>query len=339
MNGLTPQPHSPKTYSAGGKGESSPLALNSPPSRRGTSEFGKGAGGLGGFTLLEALVAIIMLAAIMAALTLALSTALRAQQTAQAQQERMGTVRAVFALITRDVQAAFASNNNPACVFMASPPGAGNANTSTLLTLTTLTHRIDSSDPNVNGNTSTANAPPSQNANADLPQADFALVRYAFDPVKGVLTRVVSAVPNLQTLMQSTPAPADTVAQNLQGVTLRFWDPKSADLARGVGFRAADQQGAQGQSSQMGASGSAGASANSGTTNNSASSGSGDTSLPSAVEITVVLGSKGGPLASYTTTVPILTPQIPTDPNTASGTTGSAGGLSGGGPTGSGGGQ
>lgn len=285
--------------------------------------------GISGFTLLEALVAIIMLAAIMAALTLALSTALRAQQTAQTQQERMGTVRAVFALIARDVQAALASNNNPACVFMATPPGAGNTNASSLLTLTTLTHRIDSHDPNVNGETSGLSAVPPQNANSDSPQADFALVRYVFAPNGGTLTRTVSAVPNLQTLTQSTPSPKDTVAQNLQDVHLRFWDPNQQMWREDWDFEQQNQQSAQGQNGQTGVS--SNSLANNSTTGN-ANSGSGDTSLPSAVEITVTLGSKEGALASYSTTIPVLTPQVPTDPNAA----GSAGGTGGSAGTGAG---
>ena len=72
-----------------------------------------------GFTLLEALVALVIFGVLTLSLSLALTTALHAQVYAQQRQQEEGTVRAIFGSLSRDVQAAYVSLSNPAAIFIA----------------------------------------------------------------------------------------------------------------------------------------------------------------------------------------------------------------------------
>src|SRR5262249_46568601 len=118
--------------------------------------------------------------------------------------------------------------SNPASVFISgSGQGSGlglggAAQSNSLLTLTTLSQRIqadDLTDPNQSG--TPAMQPP-------LPQSGCAVVRYDLDPQSGMLTRIASSVPNLQTLMQMTPGPDDLLAPDVVNLKLSFWDPNQS---------------------------------------------------------------------------------------------------------------
>src|SRR5262245_18590019 len=72
-----------------------------------------------GFTLMEALVALIIFGIITSAVSLSLSAAMNAHRISTERQEETGSVRALFGALTRDIQAAIASPNDPNSVFMA----------------------------------------------------------------------------------------------------------------------------------------------------------------------------------------------------------------------------
>lgn len=190
-----------------------------------------------GFTLLETLVAMVIFGIITVSLSLAFSVALQSQQTNTTRFEESGSVRIVMDTLTRDIEQAYASAQNPACVFIAGSDQGGAANSSNissgLLTLTTRSNRInapyaaDPNDPNSQNGQSgpTLGNTTQDNNDTTPPQSDPALVRYDLDPQSGVLQRTVFAIPNLQYLSQNASGGPETVlANNIVSLTLRFWD-------------------------------------------------------------------------------------------------------------------
>src|SRR5581483_410100 len=115
-----------------------------------------------GFTLVEALIALVIFGLITFALSMSISVALRAQTVSTERQQDTGEVRAIFGQLNRDLNAASGSLNNPASAFIAGgSQGGRNATGSGLLTLTTLSHRIEADDL-AGGNPVTTAAPPPQ---------------------------------------------------------------------------------------------------------------------------------------------------------------------------------
>lgn len=70
-----------------------------------------------GFTLIEMLVALVMLALITVATAYALTAGLRAQADMRRRADSADEARALLAIIARDLQAAYASADNPGAVF------------------------------------------------------------------------------------------------------------------------------------------------------------------------------------------------------------------------------
>ena len=280
-----------------------PDTLHSTPSRK-------------GFTLLEALVAMVMLTVIMYAVTMALSVSLRAQTTSSQRQEESGTVRAIFGILGRDLQAACGSLNSPASVFMAGGSG-GKSATESLLTFTSLSGRIQAEGLDQ------PDAKSSDPSQPSAPQSDMALIHYEFDSLTGTLRRTVSQVPNLQAMMQPTTTESEGVlAREVQSIRLRFWDAENKNWREDWDFvqqkQAQSQNTSNGQSSQNGQNGQGNQSGQNGQ-NNGGSSGDdssngngadGDKKLPGAVEITLTLKKKTGASITYTTMLPIVAPEL-----------------------------
>ena len=311
-----------------------------------------------GFTLLEALIALVIFGIIMFAISNMLSTTLYAQTSVQRQQEESGAVRAVFSSLQRDLSAAYASGNNTNTVFIAgggqssSSGGGSRSASSSLITLTTLAHRIQIDD--LTGDSSGSSSNRGASAASGIPQSDTALVRYDLDPQTNRLTRHSISVPSLSALIQAQPGIQDVLADNVRSLTLRFWDSTQntwrtdwdyetqapTPSATGAAANSGSGTGGSGSGASGGAGSTAAASAQPST---STTTGSGDQTLPVSVEITLELVRKNGTIATFMTSVPILAPQpaaatpAPTTP-AAGGTSTGAGGTAGtatGGTTGS----
>lgn len=161
-----------------------------------------------GFTLLEALVALIMFAVLMLALSMALHSAITAKSGSEQEQDTNTTVRAVFGALNRDIQSAYVSANSPISVFATQITGSSNGSTTSptggasgpnggtsvsnvpgspgILMLSTLTNRVqdDSTDPSGAGAAGTVVSQPQSSATANTnatPQWDTSLVRYDLD--------------------------------------------------------------------------------------------------------------------------------------------------------------
>lgn len=246
------------------------------------------------FTLLEALVALVIFAIISVALSLSITTAFQAQDAAQRREEEAGAVRAVFSYLRRDLQSAFISKNNPACVFMANSGAAGGVNNlaaGSLLTLTTLAHRIETDETTMNP----AGAGMALGGSANTltpPQADFMLVRYDIEPSSGSLIRTVSAVPNLEMVGQPVPVPEAVLADRIANMTLRFWDAEQQGWRTDWSYQPPEPT--TQDTGQI--------------PTNQAATNTGDTRLPMAVEVTLILLRKDNSPATYTTFIPVVAP-------------------------------
>lgn len=252
-----------------------------------------------GFTLVEALIALVIFGLITFALSMSISVALRAQSVSTERQQDTGEVRAVFGQLNRDLNAAFGSLNSPASAFIAGGnQGGRNATGSGLLTLTTLSHRIEADDL-AGGNPVTTAAPP--------PQSDCALVRYDLDPATGTLARLESAVPNPQAVSQPSASPANVLSQRVLALNLRFWDTTNKTWRADWDFEQQNQPQQTAANPQTGQTDQSGA----------AGSTTGDSMLPGAVEVTLALRKSDGTPAIYTTLIPIAAPQPQPRPTTA----------------------
>jgi prepilin-type N-terminal cleavage/methylation domain-containing protein len=314
-----------------------------------------------GFTLVEVMVALIIFAILTLALSMTLSSALHTQAELQEHQEQAGSVRAIFDLLTRDLQGAHASLNDPNSVFIAgATQGQTNPGGSGLLTLTSLTQRIESealAAAQMSAGQSAGSGSATSSAGQSMPQWDSALVRYDLDTQSGTLRRIVSAVPNLQTMGGVSRSDTKSVlAENIVSLTLRYWDSSQQTWREDWDFEQQNQSASSGQNTtgqqtsngqnttgqQTGTgqqtTGQTNTPANGGTggqTGNSAgnTSANGDSVLPTAVEVTLVLRSKDGTPATYITTIPVIAPQ-PQDAGTGTGSNGA--GTNGSGTNGSG---
>jgi len=294
-----------------------------------------------GFTLLEALIALVMFTIITFALSLALSTAVRSHDAAQKREHDASTVRSVFSIISRDIQGAFISKRNPASVFIANNGGSGSsssaATTGSLLTITTLSYRVqpgDFADPLLSPDGNTQSVDPA----GVTPQADFALVRYDLDTTSGTLTRSVVPVPNLDLNKEPSGTPDSILSDRVTSLTLRFYDPAQKTWRNDWDY----QQTNQGTSTEAagtdpamsdnpadplsGLGGGTDTSADSSTQ----SQATGDNSFPSAVEMTIMIMRSDNTSVTYKTMIPIITPYLPQDPTTTTGAAGTGGGNTGG---------
>ncbi len=296
-----------------------------------------------GFTLLEVLVALVIFGILTVALSNAMSTALRARMLAEARQDDSAAVRAIFGILGRDLQSAYASVYDPNSLFVSGGATGGNTSTSgasgSLLTMASLSHRLTTTDPNVDPSVDTANGARSgsisnsQNGSNDLPQSPVSLIRYDFDPQSGVLSRVAQSIPSLQNLQQATPGPDDVVASNIISLQLQYWDPTqqnwrdawdyeqpnlppsataattlalplSTDTTTTAGGAGAPTASVQSSSTSSGTLGGASSSASAGT-NANGGTGNSDLGLPSAVQITLTIRRRNGTPGTYSTILPL----------------------------------
>jgi prepilin-type N-terminal cleavage/methylation domain-containing protein len=242
-----------------------------------------------GYTLIEVLVAMIIFAIIASATGFAVSMALKSQHGIRLRTDELQEARTVLNVITRDLRSAYASAGNQNTLFL-----AGGNESGTLLTFTTLAHRIV--DPN-RGNATTQTDQVQAN-----PQSDIAIVQYSFAPETGTLSRLESAIPNPDTLVQSD-RPDSVLSRHVRTVTFQFLvDPTT-------GFRQEwnyiTPQPSQ-TGTQTGAAG-AGVTAAASTTTQT----NGDTTLPQSVQVLIEFIDSEGIPRQYSTVVmlPATQPQ------------------------------
>lgn len=295
-----------------------------------------------GFTLLEALLALIMFGLIMAALAMVFSTALRVHSDSEKVQDDNGTVRAVLDSLKRDILAANASVNDPSSVFIAggsatSNGGQNDVSSPGLLTLSTFTNRIQADDLFSAGGSNTSNTT-SSSPNGDPPQSSAQLVRYDLDQNSGQFTRTVITVPN-PTLV-APPNGGDNsavLANNIKSVTFHYWDSQQQMWRDTWDYEQQNQSQAPQQQSTTGTASTSTTTPNSAGSNSSQASNNTDTYLPSAVQVAIVYTNSRGVDQNITTVIPVFSSQPFIDPNSQP-TTGSsstpsgaaAGGASGG---------
>jgi len=161
-----------------------------------------------GFTLLEALVSLVIFGIVTLALSMAFSTAMHSQQTNTQRFTEEGTVRVVMNTLTRDIQAAYASARiRPASLSAGGGQGAGSQGSMGLLTFMTRYNRIqapyafDPNDPNSQNAAGGGNS--TQITDNTPPQSDLSLIRYDLDTSDG---RCIDRhqYPFLQNLTQTT---------------------------------------------------------------------------------------------------------------------------------------
>lgn len=264
-----------------------------------------------GFTLLEAMVALVIFGVITTAIAFAMSAALEAQQATQSRQDDAGEVRAAFDALRQDIQGAYASANDSSAIFATgSDYGASND----LLTLSTLIPRLQSYDLGLSsaGNANAMGSTPIGSQQNVPPQTAYALVRYVYDPQAQTLSRLVLTAPNQTVILQQQPGPDDIIARHVTNVQLSFWDATQSQTR-------SDWDYAHPSSSQASAS-----------TSQSLTTGS-DTYLPSAVDITITTVRSDGSQSSHETMIPIVAPQPQKTPSgTQTTTTGGGNGGTGG---------
>lgn len=298
--------------------------------------------------MLEVMVALVIFGIITIALSNAMSAAMRARLLAEQRQDDSATVRAVFGILGRDLQSAYGSVYDPNSIFVTGGGGSGNSQSTaavgSLLTMASLSHRLSTTDQNVDPSVDPTTVSLGSVGNAqgsnDPPQSPIALIRYDFDPQTGVLSRVAQAIPYLQSLQQATPGPDDVLASNIISLQLQYWDPAqqnwrdnwdyeqpnlppSATAATTLNLPLASDTtttagGAGAPTASVadpnatGASGASGSAAGGAAANaaQSASTGSSDLSLPSAVQITLVIRKRDGTSGTFSTILPIVTPAI-----------------------------
>src|SRR5258708_5508584 len=237
-----------------------------------------------GYTLIEVLIAMVIFAVITAATSFAVTVALKSQQGIRLRTDELQEARSVLNVLTRDLRAAYASAGNQNTLFL-----AGGNESGTLLTFSTLSHKIN--DPSRNSSTGQTGqtGQPDQTQTAQ-PQSDIGIVQYSFDPQTGQLSRLETAVPNPDTLPQAG-GPETGLSKHVRSVSFQFLvDPST-------GFRQDWNYVTQPPST--------GASSGTGGQNNTqaAVQATGDTTLPQSVQIQIEFVNGEGISRQYSTVV------------------------------------
>lgn len=263
-----------------------------------------------GYSLLEALVAMIVFAIITLATAFAIQNGMRAQLRVNTSADDTQEARTIIAILARDIRSAIVSASNPNTFFVATGDRAGQ-----MLTFTTFSQRL-LEDP-----------PQEDTADTDLivPQSDVMAVSYFLDPDTGQLSRSYSAIPNPQ-LMPEPGSPGTLLSARVRSLEFQFVDPQSG-LRNEWSYIPQTTSNGNGQA-------------------NTEVTQSGDTYLPSAVQITLeMLGRDYRPqrytcAVSLTSPMPMPAGQQPDPPATSTGGqpggTGDGGTGGGGGPGGGG---
>jgi prepilin-type N-terminal cleavage/methylation domain-containing protein len=243
-----------------------------------------------GYTLIEVIIAITLFAIIMMAVSLSVNAAFSASKASQERQQEANDARGVFHFLLQDLEAAFISSVNPASVFIGSGGStSGLTGNSGVLTLSTKVHLLPSAGLMTEGSTQSAPAPPQ--AGAGMPQSEVELVRYEFNRSEGTLSRITLPVPNVGSVTQMPAQPETLIARNVQEINLRFWDKENRVWRPNWDYQQRNQ--AQSNDQQSGQQNTA----------------TGDSTLPSAVEITVLIRRESGEITPFVTTVPIISPE------------------------------
>jgi hypothetical protein len=149
------------------------------------------------------------------------------------------------------------------------------------------------------------------------------MVRYDFDPQAKTLARTVVGVPSLDALQQAATDPDTVIATHIDDISLRFWDATQQTWRTDWDYEQQNQQQAA-----AGATGATGAAAGGTAAAPATSTATGDTMLPSQVEVTVTIRHQDNTTATYTSTIQIVTYPVsdgmapPTNAGTAATTTG-----------------
>jgi len=169
-----------------------------------------------GFTLLEMLVALTMLALLTSAAGLAISVAVRQHAQARSYLNELEEERAVLGTMVRDIRHACVSSDNPDSIFLASGTQTG-----AVLTLTTRAARLDPGDL-----TSSTGSSADETAGW-RPQSDVAVVQYFLDPEARTLSRCVSTTPGATDLPEPG-SPTTILSRNVAAVEFEFVDEQQS---------------------------------------------------------------------------------------------------------------
>jgi len=278
-----------------------------------------------GFTLIEALISLIMFGVIMGSLSFAFSAARRAQAGSESRLVDNGEVRVIFDALRRDIQAGYASATDPASVFIGnSTSTAGSPWTVTtpgLLTLSTSIYRMQVDELNSASGVMTS----SQNTSAAniTPQSSLALVTYDMEPNSGILTRSVVSVPNPQLVTAVEPGDNTVVlGKDVVSITFEFWDPTQNAWETTWDYEQQNQATTSATSGTGTGTGTTAATTAASSSSSSSSSASNvNTTFPQAVQVTLVRTNSRGQRVTYTESFPIIayTPYV--DPSTSTTTT------------------
>lgn len=291
-----------------------------------------------GFTLIEALVSLIMFAFIMGALSLAFNTVTRAQDSSEVRQNDNGNVRVILDNLKRDIQGAYASANDPQSIFIGGGTATGSGQNEVaspgLLCFSTTNYVIQAaelSDPN---NTTSAQS----GALATDPQSGVQIVRYDLDTGANSLVRSVTTVPNLNLVTEPQPGdPTTIIGKGVVSLTLQYWDPIQNTWRSTWDYEQSNLSSASGGTGTTGATGTTQAAGSTTTTQpgglsstplslqNSGLStvtpdNSVDTYFPYAVKVTLVVRNSAGKEGTYEDTFVVVAGQPFTDPSSTTAT-------------------
>lgn len=258
---------------------------------------------IGGYTLIEMLVAIIMFALISVATAFLLTAALRGQADLRRTAADAQEARALLAVITRDIRSAFVVTDSASTYFVATGADSG-----PILQFTSLASRL-LPDPTGSGVSDPYGA-------TALPQSGTVQISYDYDPETMVLSRLATTLPGGESYPESG-LPDWILSRRVQSIVFTFVDA-DGNTRNEWNFQKAD------------------------TTDESVASSSYDTTLPVRVDVELELAYETGDTMLFRTSVALANPepqpagQAPPAPAEAGpgGTGGGGTGGGGGGPAG-----
>lgn len=155
------------------------------------------------YTLVEVMVALVLMAIISVATGFAMSMALRNDARARSRTDAAEEARSVLSVLVKDLRNAYASAGNPSSCFIASGGDEGE-----VLRLTTAHVRLR----RLAADEELLQAPP--------PQSDVGTVIYTLNHSDQTLYRTVSAEPMDE--LGASPSPSDLLSRRVTGLTLRL---------------------------------------------------------------------------------------------------------------------
>lgn len=162
-----------------------------------------------GYTLIEMLVALIIFALISVATGFMMSSALRGQAQLAARTSEAQEVRALMALLTRDLRSAYVVTGSPSTYFVASGADSG-----PMLQFTTLAPRL-MQDPYALLQT--------YDEQEQRPQSGVIQVTYDYDPATQVLSRMTTSLPSVDAIPEAG-APDWIISRRVALLSFSFVD-------------------------------------------------------------------------------------------------------------------